>query len=117
MEVDEFGNLCGVRINDRVAAPLSIAPGAVDVYYRGLRRLLALSEQRERWLEKTLQPGDVALFDNHRVLHGRTRLTLQGRRWLQWIQVERRVFHSSLRILADRLGCQRGVDAQLRGAY
>jgi hypothetical protein len=37
------------------------------------------------------------------VLHGRTDLTVDGERWLQWAQIERGDFHSSLRIVADRL--------------
>lgn len=114
---DEFGAVCGVRINDRVAAPLSIAPGEIDVYYRGLRRLLELAEDDRLMLRLILQPGDVALFDNHRVLHGRTDLTLDGQRWLQWVQIERGDFHSSLRIVADRLGVARDATALLRGAY
>ncbi len=117
ISVDEFGAVCGVRINDRVAAPLAIAPDRLEVYYRGLRRLLADAEDESLMLRWTLQPGDVALFDNHRVLHGRTDLTLDGQRWLQWVQIERGDFHSSLRIVADRLGVERDARPLLRGAY
>ena len=56
-------------------------------------------------------------FDNHRVLHGRTDLTVDGKRWLQWVQIERGDFHSSLRILADRLGQARDARPLMRGAY
>ena len=54
----------------------------------------------------------VEWADDHRVLHGRTDLTIDGQRWLQWVQIERGDFHSSLRILADRLG-----EAELAGHY
>jgi len=117
LSLDEFGSLCGVRINDRVAAPLSIAPGQVETYYRGLRRLLELAEDAELMLKLTLQPGDIAIFDNHRILHGRSDLTINGKRWLQWLQIERGDFHSSLRIIADRLGRPRDARPMLRGAY
>jgi alpha-ketoglutarate-dependent taurine dioxygenase len=117
LSVDEFGNLCGIRINDRVAAPLSIPPRQMEVYYRGLRYLLQQSEDETLALNLTLQPGDIAGFDNHRVLHGRTDLTVEGQRWLQWIQMERGDFHSSLRIIADRLGLQRDANPLLKGAY
>ena len=117
ISLDEFDNICGVRINDRVAAPLSIPSGEVSVYYRGLRRLLELAEDSERMIRRTLKPGDIALFDNHRVLHGRTTLTVRGRRWLQWAQVERGDFHSTLRITADQLQLQRDTSPLLRGAY
>ncbi len=115
--LDEFGNLTGLRINDRVAAPLSIPPEAVEVYYRGLRRLLELAEDDDLTIRRVLHPGDVVVFDNHRVLHGRTELTMKGRRFLQWMQVERGDFHSALRIAADRIQQPRGIDPLLRGAY
>ena len=117
LSVDEFGNLCGVRINDRVAAPLSIAPEQVETYYRGLRYLLQLSEDPALALHLTLQPGDIAVFDNHRVLHGRTDLTVDGQRWLQWLQIKRGDFHSSLRIIADRLDLARDTNPLMKGAY
>lgn len=117
ISIDEFGNLIGVRINDRVAAPLSIPPKEVPAYYRGLRRLLDLAEDPERMIRHTLRPGDIVIFDNHRILHGRTALTLKGRRWLRWIQVERGDFHSTLRITADRLQQNRDASPLLRGAY
>jgi hypothetical protein len=117
LSVDEFGNLCGLRINDRVAAPLSISPRQLEIYYRGLRYLLQQSEDETLALNLTLQPGDIAVFDNHRVLHGRTDLTVEGQRWLQWIQMERGDFHSSLRIIADRLGLPRDASPLLKGAY
>lgn len=115
--LDEFGNPTGLRINDRVAAPLSIPPEAVEVYYRGLRRLLELAEDDDLTIQRVLHPGDVVLFDNHRILHGRTELTMKGRRFLQWMQVERGDFYSALRIAADRLQQPRGADSLLRGAY
>jgi gamma-butyrobetaine dioxygenase len=117
ISLDEFDNICGVRINDRVAAPLSIPSREVSVYYRGLRRLLELAEDSKRMIRRALKPGDIALFDNHRVLHGRTTLTVHGRRWLQWAQVERGDFHSTLRITADRLQLHRDALPLLRGAY
>ena len=117
ISLDEFDNICGVRINDRVAAPLSIPSEEMPVYYRGLRRLLELAEDSKRMIRRSLRPGDIALFDNHRVLHGRTTLTVHGRRWLQWAQVERGDFHSTLRITADRLQLYRDALPLLRGAY
>jgi gamma-butyrobetaine dioxygenase len=117
ISLDQFGNLCGVRINDRVAAAPLIAPDQVEVYYRGLHYLLQQSEDPQLIMHRTLKPGDIAIFDNHRVLHGRTDLTVDGERWLQWVQIERGDFHSSLRILADRLGQPRDARPLMKGAY
>ena len=117
ISLDDFGNLCGVRINDRVAAAPRIAPDQVEAYYRGMHYLLQQSEDPQLILHLTLKPGDIAIFDNHRVLHGRTDLTVDGERWLQWVQIERGDFHSSLRILADRLGQPRDARPLMKGAY
>lgn len=117
LSLDEFGNLSGVRINDRVAAPAAMAADDVAPFYRGLQKLLALAEDEGRALKVTLRPGDVAVFDNHRILHGRTELSMKGRRFLQWLQVERGDFHSTMRIVADQLEIPRGIEPLLRGAY
>ena len=89
----------------------------IRVSLSGLHYLLRQSENPELKMHLTLQPGDIAIFDNHRVLHGRTDLTVDGKRWLQWVQIERGDFHSSLRILADRLGLARDARPLMRGAY
>ena len=117
ISVDEFGNVMGTRINDRVGAPLSIPAEQVPAWYRGFQRLLELAEDEQRILMRTLRPGDIAIFDNHRILHGRTRLNMSGERWLQWVQVNRGDFYSRLRIQADKMGLDRGATALLRGSY
>ncbi len=48
ISLDEFGHVNGVRINDRVGAPLSIPSHEVPQYYRGMHRLLSLSEDPAR---------------------------------------------------------------------
>ncbi|NKB77605.1 MAG: DUF971 domain-containing protein [Gammaproteobacteria bacterium] len=117
ISTDEFGNICGIRVNDRVAAPLCIDENQVDIYYRGLRRFLQLTEDPKHMSLRILQPGDIAVFDNHRILHGRTKISMKGKRWLQWLQIERGDFYSTLRIVSDRLDVPRDENPLLRGAY
>ena len=117
ISLDAFGNVCGVRVNDRVAAPVCVPPQDVRVYYRGLRKFLNLAEDENLAIKRTLQPGDIAVFDNHRILHGRTEISMKNRRFLQWLQVERGDFHSRMRVLADKLGRPRGSEPLLKGAY
>ena len=117
ISLDEFGSLAGVRINDRVAAPLSIAHEHVVPFYRAYRRLLELTGREDLTIARVLQPGDLAIFDNHRILHGRTGFDLKGPRWLRWAQVERGDFFSTLRVLEDKLGARREDRRMPRGAY
>ena len=52
-----------------------------------------------------MAPGDLHVFDNHRVLHGRTAFNVgHGTRHLQQCAVDRDEFHSNFRMLAKRLG-------------
>lgn len=88
-----------------------------SVLHDVIRRLLELAEDPRRMIKRILRPGDIVVFDSHRILHGRTTLTMKGRRWLQWVQVERGDFHSALRITTDRFGLDRDLSLLLRGAY
>ena len=117
ISVDAFDNVCGIRINDRVAAPVSVPADQVEDYYRGMQTLLRLSEDSQRMIFLTLKPGDVVVFDNHRILHGRTKISMNTRRWLQWLQINRGDFYSAIKILSDRLGLDRSELPQIRGAY
>jgi gamma-butyrobetaine dioxygenase len=117
ISVDKNNYITGVRINDRVAAPVSVDSNQIPQYYRGMQILLRFTEDKTNWIKHKLSPGDIAIFDNHRILHGRTRLSLNARRWLQWLQIERGDFHSTLRILSDKLHKPRDDLPFSRGAY
>lgn len=116
ISVDEFGSIVGVRVNDRVAAPLSIEHRDVPTFYRAYRRLLQLLDDPQYTISRTLQPGDLAVFDNHRILHGRTGMEIKSRRRLRWCQVERGDFFSALRITGRKIGKEHAT-RMLRGAY
>jgi len=64
---------------------------------------LLLSPQR--CFECLLKPGQMIVFDNHRVLHGRRAFDpLGGERWLQQLSVDREEFQNRLRQLAEAQG-------------
>lgn len=117
ISLDEFGDVAGIRFNDRVGSPLSIPADQVEHYYRGYRRLVELTSDPQFIIARRLQPGDIAIFDNHRVLHGRAAFDLRSERWLQWGSVKRGDLYSSLRILADLLGIDREDGIMPSGAY
>lgn len=115
--LDDFGDVVGFRFNDRVAAPLSMPSDRVEAYYRGYRRLIELTADPAYIIDRRLQPGDIAIFDNHRVLHGRAAFSVRSERFLQWASVKRGDLYSSLRILSDRLGIDREDGIMPQGAY
>ncbi|MCP4877452.1 MAG: hypothetical protein GY896_18480 [Gammaproteobacteria bacterium] len=57
----------------------------------------------ERIFERQLLPGELAAFDNHRVLHGHRAFDpTAAERWLQQLSVDREEFHNLLRQLAEK---------------
>ena len=49
------------------------------------------------------RPGDLMLFDNRRILHGREAFdAAEGRRWLRGCYLEREELASALRMAARR---------------
>jgi gamma-butyrobetaine dioxygenase len=113
ISTDAEGNLQGVRFNDRVMAPLDLDAGEIESFYEAFRTLSGLYYDEKSWCRVPLEAGDLMLFDNHRVLHGRTAFSADiRRRHLRQCHVDRTEFHSRLRVLARSLGDEE-ADLQL----
>jgi gamma-butyrobetaine dioxygenase len=98
--VDRDGAVCGVRFHERSMGTLDIDPDLMDLYYRALIEFtLRIRSSAFQW-EHGLQPGEALVFDNQRVLHGRTAFDGDpGRRHLRLCTVDRDQVHSALRLL------------------
>ena len=60
----------------------STAPPAVSQpFYEALRKYEALADEATWHVNTPLKPGDIALFDNRRIMHSRTEFT--GERWME----------------------------------
>jgi gamma-butyrobetaine dioxygenase len=79
------GTLQAVRLNHRSLAPLDLPAGHLADWYDAYRAFHQSLHAPGAALKIRLQPGDVALFDNRRITHGRE--AYDGRasagRWLQ----------------------------------
>ena len=102
ISIDYWGEISGFRYADRPIAPLDIQEELVEPFYDAFRKLSELTRRPEFEIRFRLTPGDVLLFDNHRVLHGRSGIS--GRRHLRTCYFEREVFRSRLRILGRQFG-------------
>ena len=69
---DEYGRLRQVRFNNALMAPFEAPAGDVGRIYDALREFDALARSPEAAVSVRLQAGDVLVFDNRRVLHGRS---------------------------------------------
>lgn len=104
IQLDASGQVTGFSWNNDDRAPVgrSIGMGgpAVSAFYRHLPVLLrALRDPAfELWLP--LRPGTVLVFDNTRVLHGRSAFTAASGRVLAGCYVARQDWHGRMRALA-----------------
>ncbi len=69
------GEVTAVHYNNRSIAPLQLAPSALEPFYRAYRRFAERLREQRFQVKVHLDPGDLVVFDNHRVLHGRTAFT------------------------------------------
>ncbi|MFT5113658.1 MAG: gamma-butyrobetaine dioxygenase, partial [Parasphingorhabdus sp.] len=100
--LDYFGNLNGVRYAERPLAPLDIPGNLVCSYYRAFGEFTRRARDPKNEIRFKMDTGDVVIFDNQRMTHGRTAFT--GDRHLRTAYVERDFFHSKLRVLSRRAG-------------
>ena len=80
------GEIVAVRVNHRSlrSPPLDVAEPWYEAYLDFYRRLHAPAAR----LERKLKPGDMVIFDNRRVLHGRSPYVGGDARWLQGCYAE-----------------------------
>jgi gamma-butyrobetaine dioxygenase len=67
-----IGEVSAVHYNSRSIAPLRLAVREAAPFYSAYRRFAALLRDSRFHLQLKLRDGDLVVFDNQRVLHGRT---------------------------------------------
>ncbi len=93
--LDSDDNLKQVRISNLFPAPLDLPEAVVESFYAASRKLMQLYTDPKYCLKQGLQPGDLVMFDNHRILHGRTAIGSNNqRRHLRYCSVDRDYFQS-----------------------
>jgi gamma-butyrobetaine dioxygenase len=100
IRLDERGEVCGVRMNERQISPLDVPGDQMVPVYRALKRLFELLYSDDLRLTLDLKAGEGLLFDNQRLLHGRTGFTPEmPPRAVLTSSVDLDDFHSSMRLL------------------
>ena len=114
--LDEDGDIIGVRFNDRTFGLQDLPDDMMEPAYRALRAFAIELYADDLAYEHLLEPGEVHVFDNHRVLHARREFDEHaGIRRLQVCAVEREEFHNRLRQLAEKRGLWEDFDMILPG--
>lgn len=78
--------------------PPDMATDVLHEWYRAYRSLCAILADPGSAMEITLEPSDLVVFDNRRVLHGRSAFAVTDRRHLQGCYADIDAIRSALRI-------------------
>ena len=93
----DHGRLVQVTFNNYDRAPFRLPDAEMRAFYRALKAFEALANDARLQWRHPLRPGEVLLFDNWRVLHGRA--AYEGARRLCGAYLNREDFDSRLRVL------------------
>ena len=103
IELDKEGDYKQVRYSTRVDYVPPLEPEKLKNFYQARKLLSELYCSAEFELKFKLQPGDIMMFDNHRLLHGRTAYNAnEGMRHLQGCYLEFDATDGKLRHLARK---------------
>jgi gamma-butyrobetaine dioxygenase len=100
LELDERSELRAVHFNTRSAVPPLLDPEAAEAFYGAYRAFGRLLGSAECVIRFKLEPGDLFIVDNERVLHGRTGYSEAGERHLQGCYADRDGLRSRLAVLS-----------------
>ena len=117
ISLDTSGAVTGIRYNDRCLAPQTAPLDRIDGLIEALAELTRLICDPQNQFQHQLQPGEVLVFDNQRVLHGRSAFdpTLAVRH-LRSCNIDRDGVHSAFRTLARRFAPEEAEAVLYQGA-
>jgi gamma-butyrobetaine dioxygenase len=99
VELDASGLPAALHVNNRSKGVPAGRPALVAAWYAAYFELLRLLDDPDAQVRFRLDPGDLVVFDNLRVLHGRTGFSGAGDRRLQGCYADRDGLLSTLAVL------------------
>ena len=98
---DENGEFTQLVFNAHLADVPDMPTETLQQFYEAYQALMVLARSEEYRVEYTLQPGEMVIFDNRRVMHGRGAFDPStGERQLRGYYIDRNEVDSRLRMLA-----------------
>ena len=115
--LDIDGEVEGIRFTDRTLPPQDLPDHLMEKTYQAIKAFWNIVNADDMKVEYPMRSGDLHIFDNQRILHGRTGFDPgQGERHLQQCSVNRDEFHNTLRTLAARLDHPAQMETMSGGA-
>ena len=103
--LDESGQIIMIAFNAHIADTFDMAPDVIPAYYDAYRHFMAMVRDPAYLVEVELDAGEMVVFDNRRVLHGRAEFFPQtGHRHLKGFYIDRADMESRIRVLSRRHG-------------
>jgi gamma-butyrobetaine dioxygenase len=99
LQLDSNGDVEAVHYNNRSIAPLRLAHEKMLSYYAAYRTLARLLADPRFVIKTFLVPGELVLFNNRRVLHGRTGFSSAVPRLLQGCYLDQDGLWSNIAVL------------------
>lgn len=99
IEVNDLDEVIGLRFNNRSIDTLQLPARVMRLYYPAYRHFAEILERTELQVRFRLEPGELILFDNTRILHARTPYSAAGTRHLQGAYSDLDGLYSCLRKL------------------
>ncbi|WP_119303929.1 TauD/TfdA family dioxygenase [Dongia deserti] len=104
IEHDHAGTFSGIRFSPRLDFVPLLPPQELDRFYAARRLLDRALRSSEFEIKFLLSPGELVMFDNRRLLHGRTAFDPRsGLRHLQGCYIDRDAIESQYRVLSRKL--------------
>ncbi len=104
LRLDEAGAVAEVRFSPHLADSFDMPAAVVADYYAAYRRFMRLTRDPAYVLTLRLTGGEMMVFDNRRVLHGRDAFDPStGHRHLHGFYVDRGEVDSRIRVLSRRV--------------
>src|SRR5262249_7712431 len=95
-------NVEAIHYNNRAMAPLQMPAGQIPRFYRAYRTFATILHEPAQTLTTTLSEGDTVVFNNRRILHGRTGFPSDAQRLLQGCYLEQDGLFSQIAVLRRR---------------
>lgn len=100
ISLDAHGVVQAVHFNTRSAQAFQLPPDVMPRYYAAYQRFGRLLDDERYRIQFKLDPGDLFIVDNLRVLHGRTGYSEAGERHLQGCYADGDALRSKLAVLS-----------------
>ncbi len=101
IDLDENGQLRNFTFNGHLADVVRLPEEQIYEFYAAYQKLMSRIRSDDYSLRYTLQPGEMVIFDNRRVMHGRDSFDpAAGDRHLRGYYIDHNEVDSKLRVLA-----------------